>query len=80
MNYQPSDGRLSIVSFSHENAGKIIQNLNPNKGHGHDNISIRIPKIYDSTIYRPLEKIFKENFKYWIVSIRTGKRKHCSYL
>ena len=55
-----TNNRLSTVSFSHEDVGKIIQNLNPNKAHGHDNISIRMLKICDSTIYRPLEIIFKE--------------------
>ena len=55
-----TNNRLSTVSFSHEDVGKIIQNLNPNKAHGHDNISIRMLKICGSTIYRPLEIIFKE--------------------
>ena len=39
---------------------KIIQNLDPNKAHGYDNISIRMLKIYGSSIYKPLEKIFKQ--------------------
>ena len=55
-----TNNRLSTVSFSHEDVGKIIQNLNQNKAHGHDNISIRMLKICGSTIYRPLEIIFKE--------------------
>ena len=55
-----TNNRLSTVSFSHEDIGKIIQNLNPNKANGHDNISIRMLKICGSTIYRPLEIIFKE--------------------
>ena len=55
-----TNNRLSTVSFSHEDVGKIIQNLNPNKAHGHDNISIHMLKICGSTIYRPLEIIFKE--------------------
>ena len=29
---------LSTVSFPHEDLGTIIQNVNPNKAHGHDNI------------------------------------------
>ena len=52
--------RLSTVSFSHEDVGKIIQNLNPNKAHDHDNISILMLKKCGSTIYRQLEIIFKE--------------------
>ena len=55
-----TNNRLSTFSFSHEDVGKIIQNLNPNKAHGHDNISICMLKICGSTIYRPLEIIFKE--------------------
>ena len=55
-----TDNRLSTISFSHEDVGKFIQNLNPNKAHGHDNISIRMLRICGSTIYRPLEIIFKE--------------------
>ena len=39
---------------------KIIQNLDPNKVHGHDNISIRMLKICGSSIYKPLEMIFKQ--------------------
>ena len=48
---------MSIYSFS---LGKIIQNSNPNKAHGHDNISKRMIRICGSTIYRPLETIFKD--------------------
>ena len=50
-----TDNRLSTVSFSHEDVGKIIQNLNPNKAHGHDNISIHMLKICGLTICRLLE-------------------------
>ena len=46
--------------FSHKDFGKISQNLNPNKHHGHDNISILMVKIYCSSTYGPLELIFKE--------------------
>ena len=55
-----TDNRLSSVSFSQDNIAKIIQNLNPNKAHGHDNISIRMLKICGSSIYKPLEMIFKQ--------------------
>ena len=55
-----TDNRLSTVTFSQYDFGKIIQNLNPNKAHGHDNISIRMLKICSSSIYGPLELIFKE--------------------
>ena len=50
-----TDNSLSTASFSHKNVGKIIQNLNPNKAHGHDNISIHMLKICGLTICRLLE-------------------------
>ena len=40
--------------------GKIIQNLDLNKAHGHDNIGIRILKIFCDSICVPLEMIFKQ--------------------
>ena len=55
-----TDNRLSSVSFPQDDIAKIIQNLDPNKAHGHDNISIRMLKICVSSIYKPLEMIFKQ--------------------
>ena len=55
-----TDNRLSSVSFSQDDIAKIIQNLDPNKAHGHDNISIHMLKICGSSIYKPLEMIFKQ--------------------
>ena len=49
-----TDNRLSSVSVSQDNIAKIIQNLDPN------NISIRMLKICGSSIYKPLEMIFKQ--------------------
>ena len=36
-----------------------MHSLNINKAHGYDDISIRLLKIYDSSIVRPLSIIFK---------------------
>ena len=55
-----TDNRLSTVTFSQDDIGKISQNLNTNKAHSHDNISIRMLKICVSSIYGPIEFIFKE--------------------
>ena len=52
--------RLSSVSFYQDAIAKIIQNLDPNKARGYDNVSIRMLKIYGSSIYKPLEMIFKQ--------------------
>ena len=39
-----TDNRLSAVTFSQDHIGKFIQNLDLNKAHRHDNISIRMKK------------------------------------
>ena len=53
-----TDKRLSTVTFSARDIGKIIQNLDSNKAHGH-NLSIRLLKICDS-VCELLETIFKQ--------------------
>ena len=37
-----TDKRLSAITFSAEGIWKIIRSLNPNKAHGHDNVSIHM--------------------------------------
>ena len=49
-----------MVKFVNNDILKIIQNLNPNKAHGHDKISIRMLKLCDDSLCRPLELIFKD--------------------
>ena len=48
------------ISLSQDDIAKIIQNLYPNKAHGHDNICICMLKICGSSIYKPLEMILKQ--------------------
>ena len=55
-----TDNRLSFVNFSHDKIAKVVQNLDPNKAHGHDNISIRMVKVCGPSIYKPLEIIFNQ--------------------
>ena len=55
-----TDKRLSIVAFSVEDIGKVIQNLDSNKAHRHDNISIRMLKKCGDSICKPLETIFSQ--------------------
>ena len=52
--------RLSSATFSAEDIEKIIQGLDHNKAHGHDNISIRMLKICGNIICKPLEIIFSQ--------------------
>ena len=54
-----TNNRLCFVSFSQDDIGEIIQNLDPNKVPGHNSISICMLEICGSSIYKPLEMIFK---------------------
>ena len=47
------------IDFSHDDVFKIIRNINPNKPHGRDIISIRMVKVCDDSICKPLKLIFK---------------------
>ena len=51
---------LSCVSFSDDKIAKVIQNLDPNKAHDHDNIGMRMLKVCGPSIYKPLEIIFNQ--------------------
>ena len=50
---------LSTIPFTKDDIAKIIKNLDPNKAHGHDMISIRMLKICSESILKPLQLIFK---------------------
>ena len=62
MNYQ-TDNRLSAVNFSIDDIAKILQNLDPNKAHGHDKISIRMLQLCGNSICKPLELIFQQGME-----------------
>ena len=55
-----TDKCLSIIKFVNNDILKIIQNLKPNKAHGHDKISIWMLKLCGDSLCRPLELIFKD--------------------
>ena len=50
---------LTTTDFSNNDILKIIRNLDPNKAHGHDMISIRVVKICDDSICKPLKLVFQ---------------------
>ena len=62
-----TDKRLSPVTFSGEDIGKINQDLDYNKAHWHDNIKVRMLKICDDTKSshqsRSVKKDVLRNFK-----------------
>ena len=49
---------LESITISRSEILKTIRSLDINKAHGHDNISIRMPKIYDDAIVEPLKILF----------------------
>ena len=49
------ENRFSTVALSVEIIGKIIPNLDSNKVHGHDNLSICLLKICGDSVYKPLD-------------------------
>ena len=49
-----TDKRLTTINFNKDDILKIIRNLNADKSHGHDDISIRMLKICDLMVTQPL--------------------------
>ena len=49
-----SKNSLSAINFNNDDIIKIIRSFNINKAYGHDNISIRMIKICDKAIMKPL--------------------------
>ena len=58
-----TNASLSFISFNDQDILKIIHFLNINKAHVYDDISIRLLKICDSSIVRPLSIIFKNSLQ-----------------
>ena len=58
-----TDKRVSNISFSSSDLSNIIKDLNPNKAHGHDNISIKMIKLCGNSIIPPLKLIFESAIK-----------------
>ena len=54
-----TNASLSSISFNDQDILNIIHSLNIKKGQGHDDISIRLLKICDSSIVNPLSIIFE---------------------
>ena len=54
-----SEKRLTDITFSSLDLSKIIKDLNSNKAHGHDNISIKMIQICGDSIIPPLKMIFE---------------------
>ena len=58
-----TQSRLSSISFNEDEILKIVRALNINKAHGHDDISIRMIKISDKSLLKPLIILFEYSTK-----------------
>ena len=54
---------LDTVNFSTDDISKLINNLDPNKAHGHDMLSIQMIKLCGNSIWKPLSIIFNDCLK-----------------
>ena len=57
-----TQSRLHSIDFSCEEITKIMRSLDGNKAHGQDDISIRMIKICDNSLVKPLLLLFKKSF------------------
>ena len=55
---------LSTIHFTSDDNLEIIKNLDPNKRHGNNMVSIRIIKFCDASFYKLLELILKSCLKH----------------
>ena len=74
-----TDNRLSNVTFSAENIGKVIQNLNYSIAHGHDNISIHMLKICVVLFKYRWTQFLSKLFLLVCFLLNGQKRKYCSH-
>ena len=58
-----SNESLHSITFEINDIEKIIKNLEANKSHGHDMLSICMLKLCGESIYKPLNLIFKSCLK-----------------
>ena len=57
--FKISETVIFFINFSLDDIAKVIQKLDPKKGHGDDVISIWMLKICGNSFYKPLQLIFR---------------------
>ena len=57
--YLRTDKQLRNLSINENDISTIISNLDPNKSHGWDNLSVRKIKLCDDSLIYPLKCIFE---------------------
>ena len=68
-----TEQKLSTLEFCTNDIAKIIKSLDPNKAHGHDEISIRMIKLCATSISKPLSILFRNCLKI-NVSLMNGRK------
>ena len=58
-----TDKSISAITFTCDDIATLIKNLDPNKAHGQDMISIRMLKLCGKSICKPLDLIFQSSIK-----------------
>ena len=58
-----TQSRLNCIDFNGDEILKIVRALNIHKAHGHDDISIRMIKICDKSLVKPLILLFENSAK-----------------
>ena len=58
-----TEQKLSTLEFCTDDIVKIIKSLDPNKAHGHDEISIGMIKLCATSIAKPLSNLFRNCFE-----------------
>ena len=53
--------RISDIEIKEDDILLIIKNLNPNKAHGWDNVSIRMIQLCGKSIAKPLKYLFESS-------------------
>ena len=54
-----TDDKLSSFNISSEVIFQLIKNLDPNKAHGHDGISVKMFKLCAPSMFKPLTLLFE---------------------
>ena len=72
-----TEKHLNILNFTDNDTEKIMQNVDPNKVHGHDKISICLIKMFGKSVCKPLQLIFSQCFDTGSFSLE-WKKSQCS--
>ena len=62
--WKKTDKSISPVTFTSDDTTTLIQNLDPNKVHGHDKFSIHMLKLCGKSICKPLDLIYQSCIKH----------------